>query len=349
MVNKRKNYLSWDEAFMQLSYLIAQRSKDPNTQNGACLVDENKIIVGLGYNGFPRGCSDDELPWDREGNFLDKKYAYVVHAEENAVYNANKPTKGCIMYCTMFPCNECVKTIIQNGIKEVVYDRDPYHNQDEWIAARKMLDMAGVKYRQYSPKYKLKLEKVDNKQKTIIGIVGLTGAGKDALADYLKNKGFAYSSLSDPIREECLSRGLSTERDNLINVANELRQKFGHSELAKRSLKKIKESKSDKFVIVSIRHPEEVEYLKNQGNLKLIAVEAAIELRYQRISQRGRPEDFVSFEKFKEQEERERFGSGEQQQLDKVISMADFKVDNSGSLEDLYQQVDKILEKINEN
>ena len=144
---------------MLMAELIAQRSKDPNTQAGSVIVNENNIIVGLGYNGFPRSTSDDELPWAREGDFLETKYAYVVHAEENAIYNANKSTHGCKMYATLFPCNECVKAIIQNGIKEVIFASDKYHDENIWIAARKMLDMAGVKYRQYTPQNKLKLEK----------------------------------------------------------------------------------------------------------------------------------------------------------------------------------------------
>ncbi len=156
-MEKRKDYLSWDECFMQMAFLIAQRSKDPTTQAGAVIVNQNNIIVGLGYNGFPRKVNDEELPWDREGDFLNTKYAYVVHAEENAIYNANMSTKGCRLYCTLFPCNECAKTIIQNGIAEVIYASDRYHDQDIWVASRKLLDLAGVKYRKYEPKFKLTL------------------------------------------------------------------------------------------------------------------------------------------------------------------------------------------------
>ena len=101
---------------MRIAHVISQRSKDPSTQGGAVLVDQDNIVVGLGYNGFPRGITDEQLPWERKGDFLETKYAYVVHAEENAVYNANAQTKDCKLYCTLFPCNECVKTIIQNGI-----------------------------------------------------------------------------------------------------------------------------------------------------------------------------------------------------------------------------------------
>jgi len=152
---KRENYLSWDETFMLVAAVIGQRSKDPNTQIGACVVDESNVIVGLGYNGFPRGCSDNSLPWRREGNFLEKKYAYVVHAERNAIYNANKYVAGCKLYCYLFPCNECAKTIIQVGIKEIIYAKDWYHDSEEVVASRRMLELAGIKCRQYEPQHLL--------------------------------------------------------------------------------------------------------------------------------------------------------------------------------------------------
>ena len=147
---------------MQIAYLISQRSPDPNTQNGSCVVSDRNIIIGLGYNGWPRGIDNDALPWNREGDFLDKKYAYVVHAEENAIYNANADTESCRIYCTLFPCNECAKTIIQSGIKEIIYLSDKYHNEPMSIASRKMLDLAGVSYRQYIPKFKINFELKEN-------------------------------------------------------------------------------------------------------------------------------------------------------------------------------------------
>ncbi len=157
--DKRQDYFSWDEAFMQVAKVIAKRSKDPNTQNGACLVDKNNIIIGLGYNGFPRGCGDDVLPWAREGGFCDTKYAYVVHAEANAILNTNADTRGAKTYCTLFPCNECAKILIQKGIAEIIYESDKYHDDEKWQAARRMLDAAGIKYRQYTPKYKIEFKK----------------------------------------------------------------------------------------------------------------------------------------------------------------------------------------------
>lgn len=155
----RKDYFDWDETFMQMCRVIANRSKDPSTQAGSCIVNKNNIVVGLGYNGFPRGCGDGDLPWGREGGFCETKYAYVVHAEENAIYNANSSTEGSRLYCTLFPCNECSKTIIQSGIKEIIYESDKYHEEDPWVASRKMLDIAGIRYRQYVPKHKLIFEK----------------------------------------------------------------------------------------------------------------------------------------------------------------------------------------------
>jgi len=152
METPNTNFISWDECFMRLAHLIALRSKDPSTQNGAAIVDQKNVVVGLGYNGWPRGIEVNALPWARQGSFLDTKYAYVCHAEENAIYNANAKTDGCKIYCTLFPCNECAKTIIQTGIKEVIFDSDKYHDEPITQAARKLFNLAGVKYRQYHPK-----------------------------------------------------------------------------------------------------------------------------------------------------------------------------------------------------
>jgi dCMP deaminase len=156
---KRKDYFDWDEVFMQICRVIANRSKDPSTQVGACIVNKKNVVIGLGYNGFPRGCGDSDFPWEREGTFCDTKYAYVVHAEENAILNSSTSTEGAKLYCTLFPCNECAKVIIQKGISEIFYENDKYHDADSCISSRKMLDSAGVKYSQYVPKNKLIFEK----------------------------------------------------------------------------------------------------------------------------------------------------------------------------------------------
>jgi len=153
METKRADYISWDDYFMAVAQLSALRSKDPNTQVGACIVNKRKRIIGIGYNGFPTGCDDDHLPWAREGAFLETKYPYVCHAEMNAITNSsNKPElEGAAMYVSLFPCNECAKLIVQVGIKEIVYLSDKYHDSDVMIASRKILDMAGVRYRQLQP------------------------------------------------------------------------------------------------------------------------------------------------------------------------------------------------------
>ena len=154
---KRENYISWDEYFMGVAMLSAKRSKDPSTQVGCCIVSADKKIIGIGYNGFPKNISDDDLPWGREGNFEDTKYPYVVHAEANAILNSTKALEGSTAYVTLFPCNECAKLIVQSGIKEVLYLDDIHHDSKETVASRKILDMAGVKYRR-SPKKVITLE-----------------------------------------------------------------------------------------------------------------------------------------------------------------------------------------------
>lgn len=148
---KRENVLSWDDYFMGIALLSAKRSKDPNTQLGCCIVSPDNIIMSIGYNGFPRGCNDDNLPWEREGKLVDTKYPYVVHAELNAILNSNRDLRGCKLYVGMHPCNECAKAIIQAGIKEVYYLMDKYHDNPEYEASRRILKMAGVKLEQYKP------------------------------------------------------------------------------------------------------------------------------------------------------------------------------------------------------
>ncbi len=147
---KRDDYISWDEYFMGIALLSSMRSKDPNTQVGACIVNENKKIMSVGYNGFPHGCDDDEFPWERSGNSeIDTKYPFVCHAELNAILNnAGAPLQGCSIYVALFPCNECAKAIIQSGIKKVLYISDKYKDTDGVKASKKMFDAAGVEYQQ---------------------------------------------------------------------------------------------------------------------------------------------------------------------------------------------------------
>lgn len=149
-MGKRTDYISWDEYFMGISLLSAKRSKDPSTQVGACIVSNDNKILSIGYNGFPIGCNDEDLPWEREGEFSDTKYPYVCHAELNAILNYTGTTlRNSKLYVALFPCNECAKAIIQCGIKEVVYMSDKYADTDPVKVSKKIFDMAGVKCRQY--------------------------------------------------------------------------------------------------------------------------------------------------------------------------------------------------------
>lgn len=150
-MNKRKDYLAWDEYFMAIAKLSAMRSKDPSTQVGACIVSNDNRILSIGYNGAPRGLSDNEMHWAREGTFLNTKYAYVCHGELNAILNYRGNLEGSKIYVALFPCNECAKAIIQSGIKEVIYKEDKYATSDNVIASKEMFDTCGVKYRKYIP------------------------------------------------------------------------------------------------------------------------------------------------------------------------------------------------------
>lgn len=152
---KRSDYISWDEYFMGVAILAGMRSKDPSTQVGACIVDNDNKILSQGYNGLPRGCSDDEFPWSREGDMLETKYPYVVHAELNAILNCRGTSLfGSKIYVALFPCNECAKAIIQSGIREVVYLSDKYSDTDIVKASKRMLNSAGIKMSKLEPQNK---------------------------------------------------------------------------------------------------------------------------------------------------------------------------------------------------
>ena len=147
---KRSDYISWNFYFMEIAKLSARRSKDPSTQVGACIVNDDNKIVGIGYNGLPRGCSDDLFPWGNNNkNILLTKYPYVVHAEANAILNASLKVKGATIYVTLFPCNECMKLLIQSGIKKVVYLSDKYKDTDSVKASKKMAEASGIEIIKY--------------------------------------------------------------------------------------------------------------------------------------------------------------------------------------------------------
>lgn len=152
MTEKRNGYISWDEYFMGVALLAAERSKDPNTRVGACIVDRQRRILSTGYNGFPQGCSDDEFPWNRDASLGETKYNFVVHAELNAILNTRgKSLADSILYVALFPCNECAKAIIQAGVREVIYLSDKYKGTESTEASRRMMTAAGIKLTRFKP------------------------------------------------------------------------------------------------------------------------------------------------------------------------------------------------------
>jgi dCMP deaminase len=147
---KKNDYLKWDEYFMGIALLSAERSKDPSTCVGACIVSDDNKILSVGYNGMPIGCSDDEFPWEKEGDSLNTKYLYVCHAEMNAILNyTGSHMKGAKLYVTLFPCSECTKALIQKGISEIIYMSDKYGDTDSVKASKRMLNSTGTKFRKY--------------------------------------------------------------------------------------------------------------------------------------------------------------------------------------------------------
>lgn len=161
---ERKDYINWDEAFITMAKVASMRSKDPSTQVGAVIVDKDNRILSVGYNGAPNGFDDVDFPWEREGDELVTKYPYVCHAEMNAIsnFNGNKVSlRGAKIYVTLFPCNECTKLLIQNGIKEIIYESDKHKESNSVIASKKMLDRCGVSYHQYNSNYEINIERKD--------------------------------------------------------------------------------------------------------------------------------------------------------------------------------------------
>ncbi len=149
-MDQRKDYLSWDAYFMGIALLSAQRSKDPGTQVGACIVGKDNKILSVGYNGMPIGCADEEMPWARDGLPMDTKYLYVCHAELNAILNySGGNIQGATVYTTLFPCNECAKALIQAGVKRIVYLSDKYSDSDSVKASKLMFGMTGVTFDKY--------------------------------------------------------------------------------------------------------------------------------------------------------------------------------------------------------
>ena len=151
MPGKRADVISWDEFFMRVAVAAAMRSKDPNTQVGACIAGMDHRILSVGYNGTPTGLDDEDFPWETTDDPLTDKHNYVLHAEANAILNFRgslKELAGATVYVTLFPCKECAKMLVQAGIGEVVYLGDKYHDTQDAVISRSVLDRCGVSYRQ---------------------------------------------------------------------------------------------------------------------------------------------------------------------------------------------------------
>lgn len=152
MTEPRSDALPWGDTFMAIASVARLRSKDPSTQVGACVVSSDNRILSVGYNGAPNGFHDADFPWGKEGEAYDTKYAYVVHAERNAVLNFRgslREFEGATIYVTHFPCNECAKEIVQSGIREVVYLKDPKDDTLEVMASKRIFNATGVHYWQF--------------------------------------------------------------------------------------------------------------------------------------------------------------------------------------------------------
>uniref|UniRef100_A0A0E0C848 dCMP deaminase n=1 Tax=Oryza meridionalis TaxID=40149 RepID=A0A0E0C848_9ORYZ len=201
---KREGYISWDDYFMAIAFLSAERSKDPNRQVGACLVSQEGIILGIGYNGFPRGCSDNKLPWAKKsakGDPLETKYPYVVHAEVNAILNTNHASAaGQKLYVTMFPCNECAKIIIQSGVSEVIYFVEKRIDNSDYVyvASHKLLSMAGVKVRKHQPQMSqipIKFQEPRNALVDMYGKCGKVSDGMHVFSKMAKRNVYTWNSI----------------------------------------------------------------------------------------------------------------------------------------------------------
>lgn len=201
----RNNYIDWDTYFMMVSIVSGLRSKDPYTQVGACIVSPDKKIIGVGYNGLPTGCKDEDYPWDnREGELADTKYPYICHAELNAILNSTVSVKGSTIYVSLFPCNECAKAIIQSGISEIVYLSDKYKDTPTDKISRRMLGDAGVKCRKITIPYNINLipRDINSTEENFVSVSGKTVVNnKETKIDKAVRKKMNKSLISKEIFE----------------------------------------------------------------------------------------------------------------------------------------------------
>jgi len=182
----------------------------------------------------------------------------------------------------------------------------------------------------------------------VFGLTGKNASGKGTVAEILKKKNFTYHSLSDSLRDELKSLKKEETRENLIDIGNELREKGGPGVLADKLIPKL--NFENNHIVDSIRNPLEVITLRKETLLRrffLISVDANSRLRYDRLCSRGRIGDTDSWEKFVEQEKKEENNDDpNKQQLSRTMQMADYNIDNSGTLQELEAQVNKIISSL---
>jgi len=328
---KKNSRPSWDEYFLQISDLVSTRATCQRLKVGVILVKDRKII-STGYCGAPR-----KVPDCFEAGCLirDGHCVRTVHAEANTVIQAayhGISTKDSTLYSNFLPCYNCVKILINAGIEKIVFRRI-YRPDKE---TEKILKQA-----------KIKLVQIKDKTvpKVVLGFVGLPCAGKREAIDYLTKKhGFFYSSTSDRIREEIQSQGKKITRLNLQKIGGELRNKFGPDILARRTWEKILSSGEKKVVIDSIRGKEEVEFFRRVADFCLVAILADPRKRFERMKKRGREADPKTWEEFKKMEARDKTGDG--RDVEACIEMADFKVENNGTIEELENRIEKVLKRL---
>ncbi|NQU77735.1 AAA family ATPase [Candidatus Falkowbacteria bacterium] len=371
-----------EEYYLNIAREVARKSKCYRAMSGSVIVRDDQI-VSAGYIGAPRKTKD----CFERGNCLRNKLnvprgqryelCRSVHAEQNAIINAARAgvnVLGGDMYLygervekdgtqevmDMTPCSFCKRMVINAGLNRIVCSRQDgdinvFHVLD-WIRDWQVGDIVDDAF-QYGQGLKVYKEGEDplkkedptspKKQKQIIGVTGTYSAGKDTVAEYLKNKGFSHFSCSDILRDEAEKMGLEKNRDNLIKIGNDLRRQFGVGILGSRILEKIEKNSLTQTAVSSIRNPGEIEELKKSDSFYLIKIDAPLPLRYSRAKARGDIEDNVSFDRFKAQEESEmKSPDPANQQIIACMNMADFTIINDSTLTNLHAKIDQVLEKI---
>ncbi len=174
---------------------------------------------------------------------------------------------------------------------------------------------------------------------TLVGVTGPNAAGKGEVAQYLRNRGFHYVSLSDVVREELRKQQIPLDRVHMTQTGARLRKEFGAGVLAER----IRPRLVERSIIDSIRHPEEVAVLRQAGDLLLIGVVAPVPLRLARTQQRSRSGDAQSLEAFLAEEAAQNSADPAGQQITSCLALADVTIVNTGTIEHLHRQTERVV------